>query len=114
MRSMLRIENLLGPADMESDAGRSDATLTLPFDLRRRSRLLVRLDSGEEAGLFLPRGTVLRDGDRLAATDGRRVRVVATREQIYEIGPTEQCSLVQAAYHLGTRHIPVEIRDDAL
>ena len=45
------------------------ATLTLPFDLRQKSRLRTRLDSGEDVGLFLPRGTVLRHGDRLRTTD---------------------------------------------
>jgi urease accessory protein len=108
---MLRIECVLPEADAAREA---DATLTLPFELRRKSRLLVRLDSGEEAGLFLPRGTVLRDGDRLAAIDGRTVRVIAADQDISEVRATTECSLVQAAYHLGNRHIPVEIAADRL
>ena len=108
---MLRIECLL-PV---SAASREPAvTLTLPFELRRKSRLLVRLDSGEEAGLFLPRGTVLRDGDRLVGTDGRTVRVIAAIEDVHEIRASAECSLVRAAYHLGNRHIPVEIGDACL
>ena len=108
---MLRIERLLpggGPTRSAS------ATLTLPFELRRRSRLLVRLDDGEEAGLFLERGTVLRNGDELAATDGRIVRVVASEERVYEVRPTPACTLAQAAYHLGNRHVPVEIGVESL
>ncbi len=53
--------------------GRTTARLVLPFELRQRSRLLATLDSGEEVGLLLPRGTVLRGGDRLQVSDGRLV-----------------------------------------
>ena len=56
------------------------ARLVLPFELRQRSRLLAALDSGEEVGLLLPRGTVLRGGDRLQSSDGRIVEVVAAPE----------------------------------
>jgi urease accessory protein len=110
---MLRI----GRVVVESEAKRAlraDATLTLPFELRRRSRLLVKLDGGEDAGLFLPRGTVLRDGDLLAASDGRIVRVAAAAEDLHVIRPTPRCALAQAAYHLGNRHIPVQIGDHTL
>ncbi|MGB4876085.1 MAG: urease accessory protein UreE, partial [Candidatus Competibacter sp.] len=58
-----------------ADASPAQLTLTLPFELRQKSRLRARLDSGEDVGLFLPRGTVLRDGDRLRATCGRVVEV---------------------------------------
>ena len=56
--------------------------LTLPFELRQRSRLRCMLDSGEEAGLILERGTVLRGGDRLQAQDGRVILVLAAAEQL--------------------------------
>lgn len=108
---MLRIERLLPSAGQSRLAS---ATLTLPFELRRRSRLLVRLDNGEEAGLFLERGTVLKDGDELAGSDGRVVRVIASNESVYVVRPTPACTLAQAAYHLGNRHVPVEIGTDFL
>ena len=108
---MLRIEQRLA-ADASSHL--ADASLTLPFDMRRRSRLLLRLDDGEEAGLFLERGTVLADGDRLLADDGRVVRVIAATEDVYCVRPTPRCSLARAAYHLGNRHIPVQIGVDYL
>lgn len=108
---MLRLERLLPAADL---ARQASATLTLPFELRQRSRLLVRLDDGEEAGLFLERGTVLRDGDELAANDGRVVRVIASEERIYVVRPGPACTLAQAAYHLGNRHVPVEIGVESL
>ena len=108
---MLRLDRVL---HRDANAHPADAMLTLPFELRRRSRLLVRLDSGEEAGLFLERGPVLRDGDRLAGIDGRIVQVVAAIESIYFVRPSASCALAQAAYHLGNRHVPVEIGEDHL
>ena len=107
---MLRIEALLPAGDLREPS----ASLTLPFELRRKSRLLVRLDDGEEAGLFLPHGTVLGNGDKLVAIDGRVIGVIAAPEAIHEVLPTPECSLAQAAYHLGNRHIPVEIREHSL
>jgi urease accessory protein len=108
---MIRLQRRL-PPDMISRA--TDATLTLPFDLRRRSRLLVRLDDGEEGGLFLERGTVLRDGDLLEADDGRIVRVIAAPERIDRVTAGSDCPLARAAYHLGNRHVPIELGADAL
>ena len=108
---MLRIERLLPALD---HARESSATLTLRYEMRRRSRLLVRLDDGEEAGLFLEHGTVLKNGDELAGNDGRVVRVVAADESIYVVRPTRACTLAQAAYHLGNRHVAVEIGADSL
>ena len=108
---MIRLELRLEPA---ATPRRHAATLTLPFELRRRSRLLVRLDDGEEAGLFLERGTVLRAGDELLAADGRIVRVEAAAERVYRVDATPACPLARAAYHLGNRHIPLELARDTL
>lgn len=83
--------------------------LVLPFDLRCKSRLRARLVSGEEAGLFLERGSVLRGGDRLRGNDGRIVEVVAAPEQLIEIRTDDAALLARAAYHLGNRHMPVQI-----
>src|SRR5690606_30176085 len=84
--------------------GRSDARLVLPFELRQRSRLLARLEDGEEIGLTLPRGTVLRGGDRLQASDGRIVEVVAAAEQVSVVQTVDARQLMRAAYHLCNRH----------
>lgn len=90
------------------------ADLVLPFDLRQKSRLLTRLSTGEEAGLQLDRGTVLRGGDRLRAEDGRVVRVVAADEALMEAACGDAASLARCAFHLGNRHTPVEVRPGAL
>lgn len=83
--------------------------LVLPFELRCKSRLRTRLESGEEVGLFLERGTVLRAGDRLLGADGRLVEVVAASEAIHEARADDPLLLAKAAYHLGNRHVPVQV-----
>lgn len=84
-------------------------TLTLPFEKRQRSRLSVCLDDGRPAGLFLPRGTVLRDGDRLRAADGLVAQVRAAPEPVSTAVSGEPAALLRAAYHLGNRHVAVQI-----
>jgi len=86
-----------------------DAELVLPFELRQKSRLRTTVASGEEIGLFLERGTVLRDGERLQADDGRVVRVVAADEDLLEVRCANSDALARAAYHLGNRHTPAQI-----
>lgn len=88
-----------------------DAELVLPYELRQKTRLRTRTTVGEEAGLFLPRGTLLRDGDFLEAQDGRIVRVSAKPEQVLQIGCGDAVRLARIAYHLGNRHVPVQVGD---
>lgn len=86
-----------------------DAVLTLPFSDRQRSRLRTQLDSGEEVGFMLPRGRVLRDGDCLRASDGRIIGVRAAVETV-STGYTEDAQLLaRVAYHLGNRHMPLQV-----
>ena len=84
--------------------------LVLPFELRCKNRLRTQLASGEEAGLFLERGTVLRAGERLLANDGRVVEVVAAPEAVMEVRSGDALLLARAAYHLGNRHVAVELK----
>ena len=85
--------------------------LSLPFELRQKSRLRTKLVSGEEAGLFLESGTILRGGDCLRANDGRVVLVIAADEDLMEAKCATPFELTRAAYHLGNRHVPVQIGD---
>jgi urease accessory protein len=74
--------------------------------LRQKSRLRARLDNGDEVALILPRGHVLRGGERVTAADGREVEIVAAPERLLHI----ECeTLARVAYHLGNRHVPLEI-----
>lgn len=87
----------------------ADATLTLSFDDRQRSRLRTRLDNGAEAGLFLDRGHVLRDGDRLATGSGLIIEVRAAPEPVSTVHCADALQLARAAYHLGNRHVALQI-----
>jgi len=88
--------------------------LTLPFELRQKSRLLTKLASGVEVGLMLDRGTMLRGGDLLVADDGRVIAVVAADEALMEARCAGADQLARCAFHLGNRHTPVEVRHGAL
>ncbi|MDR1709667.1 MAG: urease accessory protein UreE [Candidatus Accumulibacter sp.] len=91
----------------ESPAGDSVA---LTYDERKRSRLKATLASGREAGIFLERGEHLRGGDRLAAEDGAAVvEILAAPERLTEARADTLLLFARAAYHLGNRHVPVEI-----
>ena len=85
--------------------------LKLPFDARQKSRLKTKLVSGEEVGLMLPRGEILRGGDLVTASDGRVIEVVAEPEKLLHI---ETDSLAKVAYHLGNRHVPVQVGESFL
>lgn len=105
---LIRIESM-------AEAGAvPDASLTLPFELRQRSRLRARLDDGEEVGLFLPRGRVLRHGDCLRTDDGRVIEVRASPEMVSTVHASDALDLLRAAYHLGNRHVPLQIATDWL
>lgn len=86
-------------------------TLKLPFEARQKGRLKTKLASGEEVGLMLPRGDILRGGDLVAASDGRVIEVVAEPEKLLHI---ESKELARLAYHLGNRHVPVQMGENFL
>ena len=94
------------------------ATLELDWDTRQKSRFEATDSAGSSMGVFLPRGTVVRGGDVLVADDGSLVRVVAAPQAVLKITHcTEHGSpydLIRAAYHLGNRHVPIELKPDHL
>lgn len=89
------------------------ATLELDWDTRQKSRFAATDSTGRELGVFLPRGTVVRGGDVLIAEDGSMVRVVAAPQAVLRITHCSQhgtpFDLTRAAYHLGNRHVPIEL-----
>ena len=85
--------------------------LELPFELRQKSRLRAKLVSGEAVALLLPRGEILRGGDLVTASDGRVIEVVSQAEKLLHV---EIRDVARAAYHLGNRHVPVQIGDGFL
>ena len=90
----------------KAQGGRPAGQLALTFDARQKSRQRARLVSGEEVAVKLPRGEILRGGDLVTASDGRVIEVVALPEKLAHIEADE---LLRVAYHLGNRHVPVQL-----
>jgi len=94
------------------------ATVELDWDLRQKSRFAATDSQGRELGIFLPRGTVVRGGDVLVAEDGSMIRVIAAAQAVLRITACAEhgspFDLTRAAYHLGNRHVPIELRPDHL
>lgn len=89
------------------------ATLELDWDVRRKSRFDALDSMGRELGVILPRGSVVRGGDVLIAEDGSAIRVIAAAQPVLMV---RHCSehgspldLLRAAYHLGNRHVQLEL-----
>lgn len=89
-------------------------TLTLFYDERKKSRLRARTDAGHDVAIVLPRGTSLRDGDLLLATTGEVLAVRAAKEIVSEALAAAPVLLARAAYHLGNRHVPLQIIEGVL
>ncbi len=94
------------------------ASVELDWDTRGRSRFEATDSAGRRLGVFLARGQVLRGGDVLVAEDGSLVRVVASPQAVLVVRPCAQhgspFDLLRAAYHLGNRHVQLELRSDRL
>ena len=88
--------------------------LRLPFESRQKSRLKTKLVSGEEVGLMLPRGDILRGGDLVTASDGRVIEIVAEPEKVLHVECGTPADLARVAYHLGNRHVPVQVGEGFL
>lgn len=86
----------------------------LTFDERCKSRLLLTLESGQQAALITPRGRVLRGGERTVLADGRAVEIVAADERLIEAVSADPRCIARAAYHLGNRHVAVQVMADRL
>jgi urease accessory protein len=93
-------------------------TIELDWDVRQKSRFAATDSAGRALGIFLPRGTLVRGGDVLVAEDGSLVRVLAAPQPVLVI---THCAhhgtpfdLTRAAYHLGNRHVPIELQPDHL
>ena len=94
------------------------STVALDWDVRQKSRFEATDSEGRALGVFLPRGQVVRGGDVLVAEDGTLIRVTALPQPVLVVTHcTEHGSpfdLLRAAYHLGNRHVPLELKADHL
>lgn len=91
-----------------------DYDLCLDYDQRTKGRLKAETSCGEEVGLFLERGKVLRAGDCLKATNGKILRVVAADEELVEASCDSWLIFAKCCYHLGNRHVPLEVGERVL
>ena len=94
------------------------STVELDWDVRQKSRFDANDSSGRALGIFLPRGTAVRGGDVLVAEDGSLIKVIAAPQSVLKITPCKThgspYDLIRAAYHLGNRHVPIELKPDHL
>jgi urease accessory protein len=96
------------------DPGTEHDQVLIDFDRRHRRRILLTTESGAEVLIDLPHAVRLRDGDGLQAQDGRIIRVVARAEPLLEIHAHGPAELVRIAWHLGNRHLPVQLLGDRI
>ncbi|APW41879.1 urease accessory protein UreE, partial [Rhodoferax saidenbachensis] len=94
------------------------ATVELDWDVRQKSRFDASDSIGRQLGVFLPRGTAVRGGDVLLAEDGSLIKVIAAPQSVLKITHCTEhgtpYDLIRAAYHLGNRHVPIELKPDHL
>lgn len=97
---------------------RRASSVELDWDVRQKSRFAATDSRARALGVFLPRGTLVRGGDVLVAEDGSLIRVIAAPQPVLVITPCAAhgvpFDLTRAAYHLGNRHVPIELRPDRL
>ena len=93
-------------------------TVELDWDIRQKSRFEATDSAGRPLGVFLPRGTLVRGSDVLIAEDGSMVKVIAAPQAVLRITACKNhgspFDLTRAAYHLGNRHVPIELKPDHL
>jgi urease accessory protein len=94
------------------------SSVVLDWDTRQKSRFDCEDSQQRQLGVFLPRGQVLRGGDVLVAEDGSLIKVIATPQPVMVVRTCAEhgspFDLLRAAYHLGNRHVPLELQPDRL
>jgi urease accessory protein len=116
---MLQVSKVLAQgAGLSSVLLKRAATVELDWDVRQKSRFDAVDSQGRTLGVFLPRGTAVRGGDVLVAEDGSLIKVIAAPQSVLKITHCSQhgtpYDLIRAAYHLGNRHVPIELKPDHL
>jgi len=105
---MLRVERRAEPSSTPID------TLLLGYDDRKKSRLRAHTERGVEVAIVLERGSGLKDGDLLAAESGEVLVIRAAAEKVSEVRGEDPLALTRAAYHLGNRHVALQIMPGGL
>jgi urease accessory protein len=95
------------------DATAEIDTVLIDYDGRHRRRILLRTERGREVLLDLSQAVRLREGDGLPVDVGV-IRVRARPEKLLEIQSHDPGEMVRIAWHLGNRHLPVQLLDDRI
>jgi urease accessory protein len=112
---MLTVNKLLPRGQSLAPAlRRRAATVELDWDTRQKSRFEATDSQGRRLGVFLPRGSVVRGSDVLVAEDGSLVLVQAAPQPVLEVRAANAFELLRAAYHLGNRHVQLELQPELL
>jgi urease accessory protein len=111
-------KRIAGGAGLAAVLVKRAPTLDLDWDTRSKSRFSATDSTGREIGVVLPRGTNLRGGDVLVAEDGSLLRVIASAQPVLQVRHCAEhgspFDLLRAAYHLGNRHVPLELQAELL
>lgn len=89
-------------------------TVTLCYDLRKKGRFKATTDQNQPIGFFLERGQTLRDGDCVLSSDGEVVSIIADNEPVITARCDDPHLFARACYHLGNRHVPLQIGEQWL
>ena len=100
---------MLKLTELAPDSTAPDDVVTLPYETRQKSRLLSQTDGGAKIGIFLPRGQMLSHGLVLKGHDDYCVRVNAAAEPLSVVRTDNALQFSRACYHLGNRHIALQI-----
>ena len=116
---MLQVSKIISQgAGLASVLLKRASTVELDWDIRQKSRFETTDSLGRQLGIFLPRGTLVRGGDVLIAEDGSMVKVIAAPQSTLRITACTShgsaFDLTRAAYHLGNRHVAIELKPDHL
>jgi urease accessory protein len=96
------------------DDGSAIDSVALDAHERHRRRVVLSGERGTKFLLDLPQATALHDGDGLVLDDGAIVRIVGRPESLIEIAAANAHALARLAWHIGNRHIEVEIVSERL
>jgi urease accessory protein len=88
--------------------------VTLPYLDRHRRRIRLVADSGAPFLLDLARARHLTEGDVLELDDGGSIRVCAAVEPVIEVAADSASDLLRIAWHIGNRHLPLQVADGRL
>ncbi|WP_185235739.1 urease accessory protein UreE [Teredinibacter franksiae] len=105
---------MLEAFEIKKDIDKSDYEVVVTYEERKKSRYKLNTTGGEPLGWFLERGHILKDGEFLQCSNGKAVKITAADESISEVANGNSLLLTRAAYHLGNRHVPLQIGEGYL